>query len=188
MTRPLSIEPHASTATGPQWRRGSLRVWVLISTAWILFIAAIFARDVVAPTVPGQVFYVTDTAMKQYAKDSREALHFLHAAKEGLYDTAAVTDVDTILILEPPPTQQRVARELVFADDPSHKVLSDHTATRGRLVARASAIARSEYELAKERARSAYLTSAAILAVVPPMLLLCIGMAVAWAVRGFTRT
>lgn len=150
-----------------QWRAGFFRLWLLVSALWVLIIAALFYQQITDPWIgrdQGFVFRSGEerpSVIEQYTEVYR-ALEELVEREE--FQKVEFQDVPNIFMF-------------VRADLP--KSTKD---SRAQMVYPLAVELR--HKLVRER-RLDGLTTATGTAFAPPLVLLLIGAAISWVIRGF---
>ncbi|WP_137107843.1 hypothetical protein [Azospirillum argentinense] len=144
-----------------RWRRGFWRLWVIISAAWVLLAGGMDLTDTLArPPFAGSYIYVRhEDAYRPYYSPE--------------------PDVETIRRLNnAPATGNSVPARIAIPDGPPVFLLDPRSTDDVRQIA-------AKFEAAKWSRIASALWPVTLFAFIPPAVLLVIGMAIAWVLRGF---
>lgn len=149
------------------WRRGFFRVWIVLAVLWAILMIIIQSGSILNPYVPGKVVatLVGDT-VQLYDIYSPQERAFQQGVEAGALvstklpgrDFALITRKDT----EPATLQERIAE--------AEQVVAQYVETE------------------TSRRRTEAILPLAMLSIVPPLIVLALGAAIAWAISGFRRT
>ncbi len=145
------------------YRRSFLRIWILLTTIWLFVVGFIFIDSIISPTVPGRVVAVIDGELSVISIFSEEYSKLLDLAEAG--------------------ELRRIKHKGMIPEFSYFQRLSLSQEELNREADEAILLMRS----IQNENRWVNIRYALVMWLIPPTLLLVMGLAIGWAVAGFRR-
>jgi hypothetical protein len=149
------------------WGRGFFRVWLVLAGLWVAFALLVQGGSVFNPYAPGKIIATpTGGTVQMYDRYGAQQREFDEGVSAGALKTTAIRGNDFILYtradIEPARLEERVAE--------AQQVVAAYV----------------DEEIT--RRRSGAVMPLIGLTLFPPLVLLALGAAIAWALSGFRKT
>lgn len=191
------------------WRRGFFRVWVLLTITYLAIVAVVSYDGIISPRVPDRALFFSltpedyrdkypglsdaeleDAIYREYYSDmSREQFRArIERAKQGLPQTAERYDA-TYAKFEKGVAAGDI-QQIEFEGLPGIHMFAPANMPDDKLEQRASQVYPMAVELRQQlvnEKRTGAIKWAAAVASIPPVIMLALGIAIAWVLAGFRR-
>jgi len=147
------------------WTKGLFRIWIVLSVGWVVVVTSFMAGDVLRPYYAGHYILATearDVAFERYSSEARTLERGKSEAKVRAYEIKGIPQ--TTVFVEASVSDQESFERVARAAPEAERLRAEAVATR----------------------RLSMVQSLVGIALLPPLAVLVIGAALAWAFRGFT--
>ncbi|WP_439271108.1 hypothetical protein [Pseudochrobactrum sp. HB0163] len=149
------------------WSRGLFRLWIVISSIWVVLSVLIRSNDVISPYYSGYAILAGENKNTVFDKYSSETYDLDQLVANGKVKKYEAKNIKNTVIYMP-------------------TSLSNEDVKLRLYNANTEAINLRDREISKKR--WAAIQSAALITILPPIILFIIGYAAIWVFRGFRAT